>query len=310
MTVRATRLTALPRIGPAVVTMGVFDGVHLGHRSLLAATRTAADRLGAASVAIVFDPHPDQVLHPGTIVPRLAPLGENLRRIEAVGIGHAVAVRFDDGLRALTAEEFLAALAPAIDLRGLVMTTASAFGRGRGGTPARMRELGARSGFEVIEVDPVAVDGEPVSSSRLRAALASADLLAVRRLGGIPYLEGAVVHGDGRGRTLGFPTANLSFDYPALLPPNGVWAAWATVKGTPGTRPAVVSIGTRPTFHRSGRVVVEAHLLDGATDLYRSRLGLQLVAFLREERRFGSEEELVAQMDQDLPMARAALDRA
>ncbi len=292
--------------------MGVFDGVHLGHRRLLEATREAARRLRVASVALVFDPHPDQVLHPGTVVPRLAPLGENLRRIRAAGVAHAVPIRFDEGLRSMSAEEFIAGMAPRIQLRGLVMTPASAFGRGRGGTPARMRELGEAAEFEVIEVEPMVIDGQPVSSSLLRVALASGDISRLRRSGGIPYLEGTVVHGDGRGRTLGFPTANLAFDYAALLPPYGVWVARARiVTGASALdRPAVVSIGTRPTFHSGGRVVVEAHLLDGPLDLYGTRLGVELVEFLREERTFGSPAELVTQMRQDVEMGRAALERA
>jgi len=312
MTIRPRRLSALPRIGPAVVTMGVFDGVHLGHRHLLEATLGAARRLAAASVALVFEPHPDEVLHPGTTLPRLAPLAENLRRIRAAGIGHAVPIRFDDDLRALSAEEFVAGLGPRIQLRGVVMTPSSAFGRGRGGTPARLREIGTAAGFDVIEVEPLLIDGEPVSSSRLRAALASGDLPGLRRMGGIPYLEGTVVHGDGRGRALGVPTANLRFSYAALLPPHGVWAARVQIVGIDQARdwPALVSIGTRPTTHRAGRVVVEAHLLDRSDDLYGARLGVELVAFLREQRRFGSEAELVDQMVDDLRVGRGVLERA
>lgn len=306
---RAAELGDLPAIGPAAVCMGVFDGVHRGHEALLGATAAAAAELGAASVALVFDPHPDEVIHPGTAVARLAPPGVVLDRIRAFGIDHAVLLRFDDALRQRTAEEFLARLAPALELRALMMTPESAFGRERGGTVDRMRAHGEQAGFEVDVLEPVLIDGEPVSSSRLREAVAAADLDTVSRLGRPAYLEGTVVEGDHRGRELGYPTANLRFDYTPAMPPRGVYTGRVSVpeRGVGPGHPALVSIGTRPTFHDHGRLLVEVHLLDFDGDLYGALLELELVHRLREELRFGSADELVSQMHSDEANARSRL---
>lgn len=306
----ALTLDELPAVGPAALTMGVFDGVHRGHRLLLDATRDSAAALGIASAVLVFDPHPDEVLHPGTPVERLEPLAENLRLIAEAGIDHALPLRFDDGLRSLSPETFVARLAPAIALRALVMTPSSAFGRGRSGTPERLHDIGGRQGFEVSVVEPLTVDGEVVSSSRIRTAIRAADLDTARELlGRAPELVGIVVRGDGRGRELGFPTANLAFDYRPMLPPLGIYLGAVEVaeRGVGPAHPALVSIGVRPTFHSAGEVLVEVYLLDWRGDLYDARLRVQLTARLREERRFESVDELIEQMQRDEVTARAKL---
>jgi riboflavin kinase/FMN adenylyltransferase len=306
----ALGLDELPTVGAAVVTLGVFDGVHRGHAALLSATRAAAAERDAAAVALVFDPPPDEVLRPGTHVPRLAPLVTVLSRIEHDhGLDRALPLRFDDALRARTAEDFLAALAPAVELRGLVMTPESAFGRGRGGTPERMRELGEERGFAVIGVDPVMVDGSPVSSTRIREAIAVGDVAAATRMGCPPRLEGTVVAGDRRGRELGFPTANLAFDYLPAMPALGIYVGRVAVpeRGVGPEHPALVSVGVRPTFHDEGVVLVEAYLLDFDGDLYDAHLVIDLVARLREERRFSDVEALVRQMRRDEADAREVL---
>lgn len=306
---RTIGLGELPSVGPAVVTLGVFDGVHLGHRAILAATRAAATEHAARSVALVFDPPPDELLRPGTVVPRLAPLDVNLERIEALGIERVIPIRFDEPLRQLTAEAFLEALAPAIELRGLVMSRGSAFGRYRGGTAERMQALGLAGGFGVVVVEPIEVDGEAVSSTRVRTALGAGDPGAALRLGVSPYLVGTVVTGDRRGRELGFPTANLRFDYAPAMPSQGIYAGRATpaVRGVPDGQPSLISVGTRPTFHVHGEVLVEVHLLDWDGDLYGERLGVELVARLRDERRFDDVDALVEQMRRDAEMGRAVL---
>lgn len=306
----ALGLDELPAIGPAVLTLGVFDGVHRGHAALLAAARAGADEGGAAALALVFDPPPDEVLRPGTRVPRLAPLATVLERIEREeGLDRALPIRFDGGLRSLAAEEFLAALAPAIQLRGLVMSPESAFGRGRGGTLQRMREVGEQHGFAVIGVDPVLVDGAPVSSTRIREAIAAGDVATALRLGRPPRLEGTVVAGDRRGRQLGFPTANLAFDYLPAMPALGIYVGRVAVpeRGVGPGHPALVSVGVRPTFHDEGVVLVEAYLLDYDGDLYGAHLALDLVARLRDERRFADVDALVHQMRRDEAEARGVL---
>jgi riboflavin kinase/FMN adenylyltransferase len=297
----------LPHIGPAVITLGVFDGVHTGHRHLVAATVRAAAERGATSVALVFRPHPQEVIRPGTIIPRLLPPDVSLQRLRVAGIGHAVEVRFDDALRSLPPEAFLAALAPAITLRGLAMTPDSSFGHRRAGTLARVSEIGRERGFDALGVDPLLVEGAPVSSSRIRTALAEGDVpTATDLLGAPPFLRGTVVHGDRRGRELGFPTANLAFDYTPALPALGIYLGRVSVPERdvgPG-HPALVSVGVRPTFHDDGRVLVEVYLLDWDGDLYDATLEVELLARLREERRFDDVEALVGQMRADEAEAR------
>jgi riboflavin kinase/FMN adenylyltransferase len=303
-----TSLADLPRIGPAALTMGVFDGVHRGHALLLEATRAAAG--SGSSVALLFDPHPEELLRPGVQVPRLAPLSVNLEWVAALGVDHAVPLRFDEALRSLSPEAFLDALAPSIDLRALAMTPESAFGKGRTGTLERMRALGTERGFSVIAVDPLIVDGAPVSSSRIRAALADGDVdVAIRLLGRPAYVEGTVVRGDQRGRELGFPTANLAFDYTAALPALGIYLGAVAVpdRQVGPAHPALVSVGVRPTFHEHGAVLVEVYLLDWDGDLYGTRLQLHLLEHLREERRFDGVEALIRQMTLDEEDARRRL---
>lgn len=299
----------LPPIGPAVVTMGVFDGLHAGHRAILEATRSAAAAWGVRSVALVFDPHPEEVLRPGLVVPYLAPPSANLSRIRRLGVDWALAIRFDAALRSLTAEEFLAAFAPAVELRALVMSPESAFGRNRGGTVARMRELGLERAFDVVVVEPVFMDGEVVSSSRVRKMIEDGEVVSARRLGSPAYLEGTVVPGDSRGHELGFPTANLGFDYLPAMPRHGIYAGLVThlSGGRLRAHPALVSIGVRPTFHDDGTVMVEAHLLDFVGDLYGHRIAVELVSRLRDEIRFVSAAALVEQMHRDVVDARRAL---
>jgi len=307
--VHAIGLADLPPIGRAVVTLGVFDGVHLGHRAILETTRDAAVAGGMTSVALVFDPPPDEVLRPGTGVARLAPLAVNLSRIEALGVEMVIPIHFDDEVRALTAEAFLADLAPAVSLGELTMSPRSAFGRDRGGTAARLQQLGAEQGFAVRLVDPVEVGGAVVSSTRIRVAIADGDVEAARALGVVPYLEGTVVAGDRRGRQLGFPTANLRFGYRPAMPSLGIYAGRVTEAGSNVTagHPALISIGTRPTFHDGGDVQAEVHLLDFDGDLYGVRLGVELFARLRDEERFPDAAALVAQMRRDAERGRAVL---
>ena len=308
----ALRPTELPAVGPAALTLGVFDGVHRGHRHLLDALRAEAVRAGAASVAILFDPNPDEVIR-GITVPRLAPTAMNARWIEETGVDHAIAMRFDDELRNLEPEEFLDALAPAIDLRAFVTTEGSAFGRKRAGTVERVRELGAGRGFEVSTVQPLEADGEPVSSSRVRAALAAGDIGEARELlGRRPFLQGVVVHGDRRGRSLGFPTANLRFAYTPALPERGIYLGFCGVaeRGVAAGHPALVSVGIRPTFHPDGEVLVEVYLLDWDGDLYDATLSLEIDARLRDERRFEHVDALVDQMRADEAEARRLLGEA
>jgi riboflavin kinase/FMN adenylyltransferase len=299
-------LDQLPAVGPAIVTLGVFDGVHLGHRSALAATARAAADDGVASVAIVFEPHPVSVLQPEARVPRLAPFDINLERLRAAQlVDHVVPICFDQALSQLPALVFLNELAPAISVRGVAMAPDSAFGHARGGTPQAIAAAGRR----VILVPPLEVDGQAVSSSRIRTAVAVGDVRQAAALGAPTYLRGRVVAGDRRGRELGFPTANLAFDYRPAMPALGIYLGRVAVpqRGVGPDHPALVSVGVRPTFHDDGRVLVEVYLLDYDGDLYDAELAVVLDDRLRAEQRFASVEALVAQMRADERQARHAL---
>lgn len=301
----------VPSIGPAVVTLGVFDGVHAGHRHAIEATTVAARVRGAASVAIVFDPPPIEIIVPGTRVPRLLPPDLVAPRLVEAGADHVLGVTFDAALRELPPEAFLAALAPGIELRGVAMTPDSAFGRDRAGTLERVAEIGAGAGFDAIGIEPLVVDGAPVSSTRVREALAAGDVATAHRLLlAPPLVRGTVVHGDRRGRELGFPTANLAFGYAPAMPALGIYLGAASVpdRGVGPAHPALVSVGVRPTFHDEGRVLVEVYLLDWDGDLYDAELTVELAARLREERRFASVEALVEQMRADEADARRLLN--
>ena len=302
----------VPAIGPTVVTLGVFDGVHRGHRHLLQVTASAARERDASAVAIVFEPHPEEVIRPDSWVARLLPPAITRERLLAAGADQVVVIRFDEDLQALSPEDFLDALAPNIRLRGVVMTPESAFGHRRAGTLERVVEIGAAAGFDVIPVDPLLVGDEPVSSSRIRALIADGEVgEAAALLGSPPLLRGTVVEGDHRGRELGFPTANLAFDYAPALPALGIYLGHVAVpERSVGPRhPALVSVGVRPTFHDDGRVLVEVYLLDWDGNLYDATLTVELDRRLREERRFASVDALVEQMRADEADARRLLDR-
>ena len=304
------RLDGLPSIGPAVVTLGVFDGVHLGHRRVIDVTADAARRRRATSVALVFDPHPDEVIRPGHVVRRILPPDETMRRLAEAGIDRPVRLRFDDHVRGLAPEDFLDALGPAIELRAVTMARGSAFGRARSGTPQRVREIGRELGFDTVEVDPLEEGGAPVSSSRVREALARGEVdEATALLSAPPLLRGTVVHGDRRGRELGFPTANLEFGYAPILPALGIYLGRVHIpeRGVGPGHPALVSVGVRPTFHDEGRVLVEVYLLDWDGDLYDATLDVEMGSRLRDERRFESVGELVEQMRRDEAEARKRL---
>jgi riboflavin kinase/FMN adenylyltransferase len=288
------------------VTLGVFDGAHLGHRAALETAARAAAEDGVAAAAIVFDPHPRTIVQPTVAIPRLAPLDVNVARLREMHlVQHVIPLRFDHALSQLPALNFLDELAPSIHVRGVAMAPGSSFGHARDGTP----EAIAAAGRRVTIVPPVTVDGEPVSSTRIRDALAAGDVERAIALGAPPMLRGRVVHGDQRGRELGFPTANLAFDYAPALPALGIYVGRVSVpdRGVGPGHPALVSVGVRPTFHDDGRILVEVYLLDYDGDLYGAELTTTLEERLRAELRFASVEALVAQMQDDEARARVAL---
>ncbi len=294
-----------------VLTIGVFDGVHRGHRRVLDETARAAAELSAVPVVLTFEPHPAAVLH-GSAPPLLCDPRERLARIAQAGVGITVIQRFDRAFAAQSPAEFLARLARGRQLSGLVMTPESAFGRDRAGTLASVEQLAGQLGFRLVDVDPLRVAGQPISSSRIRDLLARGRLGEARRLLGRRYaVIGEVVHGDRRGHQLGYPTANLGLTPDVCLPADGIYAAWVSWGGTDPLDPehragGVASLGVRPTFGAGARTL-EAHIFDFDGTLYGQRLRLEFVRRQRGERHFGSVAGLVRQMERDARRARAIL---
>jgi riboflavin kinase/FMN adenylyltransferase len=260
---------------------------------------------------VTFEPHPDVVLH-GSEPPLLSDPLETQARLAAIGITHLVVQRFDADFAAVSATAFVESLTRGRDLVSLVMTPESAFGHGREGTVAMVRQLGTRMGFRVDAVQPLRAGGAPISSSRIRAQLSGGRLAeAARLLGRRVAVTGTVVRGDGRGRQLGFPTANLAFDAPVTLPPDGIYTVRVGWGGRDPLYPrqqagGVVSLGVRPTFGGGARVL-EVYLLDVDADLYGQRLRVEFVRRQRGERRFATTDALIAQMGRDVKRARVIL---
>jgi len=269
----------LPNDTRLAVTVGVFDGVHRGHQQVFEVLEQTARRLGAMPVAVTFDPHPDAVVS-GEAPDLLMDQQERLEWMSRYVAGMVVLQRFDQVFRRTTAEEFVERLGGGRNLAALVMTNVSAFGRDRGGTLPVLREMGAAGGWELVEAPTLDSGGSRVSSARTRESVAQGQLETAASLLGRPFaLVGTVVHGERRGRELGFPTANLNFSDPVSLPPDGIYAARATWGGEAVLAPhdqadGVISLGTQPTF--GGRVrLLEVHLLDRDEDLYGERMRVE-----------------------------------
>ena len=315
---RWSDLSQVPEgFGPSVVTIGNFDGVHRGHRGVLAQMVASAHRIGGASIAVTFDPHPAQVHRPGSAPPLITGLADRLELIEQTGVDAVLVIGYTEEFASATAEEFVRRyLVDGLHARVVVIGRDVRFGRGNHGDLGTMRELGERYGFEVEVVDDVAREPEPErrwSSTWVRELLAEGDVAGAAEILGRPHrLRGTVVHGDARGRTLGYPTANLGDDMTGVVPADGVYAGWMRRVDHPadtpdGYLPVAISIGTNPTFDGASRRV-EAHVPDRVDlELYGEVVVLEFVAHLRPTLRFDTVTELVAQMDDDVARTRDLL---
>ncbi|MGH7277572.1 MAG: bifunctional riboflavin kinase/FAD synthetase [Candidatus Rokuibacteriota bacterium] len=294
-----------PEGSPAVVALGLFDGIHLGHRAILGTAVARGRELGITALACTFDPRPMEVLHPDRASLPITTLAERLALIAQTGIDIALVLPFSVDFAAVEPEAFVKeVLVDRLQAREVVVGFNHRFGRGARGDAALLEALGKRLGFRSHVVPPLTVDGVTVSSTEIRTALRTGEVeRAARFLGRAYSVVGTVVQGAGRGRTLGFPTANVAPEHP-LLVAAGVYACHATVRGT--GHPAVVNVGVRPTFGED-TLAVEAHLLDFAGDLYGQPIRLDFVARLREERRFPGVESLRSQISLDVAEARRAL---
>jgi riboflavin kinase/FMN adenylyltransferase len=274
------------------VAIGTFDGVHLGHRAVIE----------GADTVLTFEPHPLQVLHPEAAPKLIMPFRVKRDVIEGLGVSELVVIPFDREFATIPAEEFRSEiLIRRLGARKVSVGENFRFGAKAKGDPEM---LAASDEFETRVVPLVEVDGETVSSTRIRALVAAGDVNGAMRCLGSPFMiEGEVVPGDRRGRELGFPTANIVPDDALVVPGHGVYAAFAN------GRPAAVNVGVRPTFETGRGLLIESYLIDFDEDLYGKNLRVAFVERLRGERRFASAEELIAQMHRDVELAREVCDR-
>lgn len=290
-------LADLPQ-APAALALGTFDGVHRGHRLLLAEAARVAGEQGGAAAAVTFEPHPLAVVAPPPEPFLLTTLEERLALLAATGLDLTVVIHFDEAFRRTGAEAWLELLQRTVRMRHLVCGPNYTFGRDRGGAVDLLQGWAARHAVSVHVVPPVHVGGTVVSSTLIRRLLRAGEVReAARYLGRWYALRGAVERGDGRGRRLGFPTANLAPPEDKLVPASGIYAALARTER--GTYQAAVSIGTRPTFG-PGALVVEAYLLDFQDELYGEAVELHFAHRLRDEIAFTSEAALIRQMHDDV----------
>ncbi len=283
------------------VAIGNFDGVHLGHKAVLAAAREEAGS-GAPALALTFEPHPRTFFRPDHPIPRLTPPREKRLLLSHEALDGMVELTFDAGLSGLTAEEFVqTVLVDALEASAVVVGWDFHFGKNRGGSPAFLQEAGASHGFRVKVVEPFG-GSEPVSSSRIRDLLREGEVAAANRLLGHRwFVLGDVIHGEKRGRELGYPTANIALA-PETPLAHGIYAVRIAFDGV--IRDGVASFGRRPQFHDDAPPLLEPYVFDFKGDLYGKTLGIEFIARLRGEQKFDSVDALVSQMHRDAIEAR------
>ena len=298
----------------SVVTIGAYDGVHRGHRQIIAEVCRIAGERGLRSAVVTFDRHPASVVRPESAPLLLTDLDQKLEQLSTTGVDTTVVVPFDDARALETAEDFVTeVLIDCLGVKVVVVGEDFHFGYQRLGNVALLRSMGEEHGFEVLGLSLVGLDGMPardheqVSSTFIRRALARGDLRRANAMLGRPYeVRGKVDRGDRRGRELGFPTANVRVDRSVLLPEDGVFAGWFE-RADGSVHAAAISLGTRPHFYDDGDRLLEAYLLDFDGDLYGEPVRVCVVELLRPQQVFAGLDDLVEQLHRDVDAARTAL---
>jgi riboflavin kinase/FMN adenylyltransferase len=292
----------------ATVAIGNFDGVHRGHKAVIAAALARAGALGGPSAALTFEPHPRAFFNPDEPLFRLTPEAAKLRLLAATGLDGAIVLTFNAELAKLSAQDFVQrVLVDRFAINGAAIGFNFHFGANRAGSPEFLQAQGKQHGFTVDIVPPLLDGGRPVSSGPIRSALAAGRLDDAAEFLGYPwFVSGTVIHGDKRGRELGFPTANLRLD-PACALRHGIYAVRTAIAGR--RYDGVASFGRRPMFD-SGAVLLEIFVFDFSGDLYGADIDVAFIAWLRDEAVFASAADLMRQMKEDSRLAREALARA
>ncbi len=287
---------------PTVLTLGVFDGVHLGHQLIMRTVVDRAREMDAVPTVITFDPHPRAVLHTESAPPHLQTLDQKIEAFGVLGIEQTIVIRFTKEFAQTRAEEFLRdAVRDRLQAHEVYLGCGFVFGRNREGNIDLLREVSGRLGFYADEVPEVRLRGQRISSSRIRELLIEGRVGLARRMLGRPYgVEGRVVHGQERGRSLGFPTANLH-PQNRVIPAGGVYVTATLIEGV--WQRSVTNVGTRPTFEEAGTPSVETYIMDWNGDLYGDVVRVRFLHRLRAERKFGSIGDLKQQIDYDVRRA-------
>jgi riboflavin kinase/FMN adenylyltransferase len=293
---------------PTVLTLGVFDGLHLGHQLIMRAVVERARATNAIPTVITFDPHPRAVLHPASAPPLLQTFDQKLEAFGVLGIEQAIVIRFDAEFARIRAEEFLREVVrERLQAKEVYLGRGFAFGRNREGNIELLKAVSEQLGFHADEVAEVRLRGQRISSSRIRELLAEGRVNLARRMLGRPYgVEGRVVRGDERGRTLGFPTANVQ-PQNRVIPRHGVYVTATLIEGT--WRRSVTNVGTRPTFESDAAPSVETHIMNWQGDLYGDVVRVRFLHRLRAERKFASVAQLQTQIEQDVGRATRYFER-
>ncbi|HVF58054.1 MAG TPA: bifunctional riboflavin kinase/FAD synthetase [Pyrinomonadaceae bacterium] len=293
---------------PTVLTLGVFDGLHLGHQLIMRTVVERARALGAVPTAITFDPHPRAVLHAESAPPLLQTFDQKIEAFGVLGIEQTIVVRFTKDFAQIRAEQFLRDVVhERLQAREVYLGRGFAFGRDREGNISLLKEVSERLGFYAEEVREVCLRGQRISSSRIRELLAAGRVNLARRMLGRPYgVEGRVVRGAERGRSIGFPTANLQ-PQNRVIPRGGVYVSATLIGGL--WRRSVTNVGVRPTFEKEAEPSIETYVMDWGGDLYGDVVRVRFLRRLRDERRFSSVEELKRQINLDVERARGYFKR-
>ncbi|HEY0546471.1 MAG TPA: bifunctional riboflavin kinase/FAD synthetase [Pyrinomonadaceae bacterium] len=294
---------------PTVLTLGVFDGLHLGHQLIMRTVVERARSLNAMPTVITFDPHPRAVLHPESAPPLLQTFDQKIEALGVLGIEQTIVIRFTEEFARLSAEDFLRDVVhERLQAREAYLGCGFAFGRGREGNIELLKKMSGQLGFYASEVPEVQLRGKRISSSRIRELLKEGCVNLARRMLGRPYgVEGRVVRGHERGRTLGFPTANLA-PQNRVIPRRGVYITATLIEGA--WRRSITNVGTRPTFEKVAEPSVETFVINWSGDLYGDVVRVRFLHRLRDERKFASVEELKEQIARDRQRAERYFERS